>query len=542
MKPLLLDCTLRDGGYINDWEFGHDNIVNIFERVVSSGVEFIEIGFLDQRRVFDLNRTIMPDTNSIDKIFGKLDRNNTEVLGMIDYGTCDIRNLQPCSTSYLDGIRVIFKKDKMYPAMEFCGQVKKLGYKVFAQLVSVTAYSDEELREVVGLANDVKPFALSMVDTYGLLNPEELKHIASVIDEDLDPEITLGFHAHNNFQLGYINATTILKLSTNRDVLVDGTLYGMGKSAGNAPLELIAMYMNEHCGKEYVITEMQEAITTSVMDFQRRSPWGYQLFYYIAASNRVHPNYVQYLMNKRTLSITAINEILQKLPDDQKLEKNMKLIEQFYIDYQAEDCDDSIDMEKLNRELKEKEILIIGPGTSVVREKNTIEEYIKNHDPVIISINYIPQFFHPEYLFLTNSTRYIQSATKLYDEENQDIRLIASSNLTKIERDFDYMVNYSSVIDETAEFPDNSMCMLIRTLIRCDCKKIALAGLDGYTPDNVNYFDEDKAYSFLKEKAYSLNEYARNFFRSISDCVRITFVTGSEYQKGCNQITSKEDA
>ena len=254
----LLDCTLRDGGYINDWKFGHDNLVNIFERLVSAGVDVIEIGFLDDRRAFDINRSIMPATNCVEKIFGKLHCKNSMIVGMIDYGTCDINNLQPCSESYLDGIRVIFKKDKMYPAMEYCRQIKDLGYKVFSQLVSIGSYSDEELLRVIRLANEVKPFALSMVDTYGLLNPQNLKHIMKIIDVNLDSDIILGFHAHNNFQLGYTNTISILEYKTNRDVVVDGTLYGMGKSAGNAPLELIALHMNEHYGKHYKITEMQK--------------------------------------------------------------------------------------------------------------------------------------------------------------------------------------------------------------------------------------------------------------------------------------------
>ena len=80
----LLDCTLRDGGYINDWEFGHANIIEIFERLVSAGVEYIEIGFLDERREFDINRTIMPDTESANKIFKGIDKGNSLVLGMID--------------------------------------------------------------------------------------------------------------------------------------------------------------------------------------------------------------------------------------------------------------------------------------------------------------------------------------------------------------------------------------------------------------------------------------------------------------------------
>ncbi|MCR5234638.1 MAG: aldolase catalytic domain-containing protein [Lachnospiraceae bacterium] len=525
----LLDCTLRDGGYINDWEFGHDNLVNVFERVVASGVDLIEIGFIDDRRSFDINRSIFPDTKCADRIYGRLDRRSSMVVGMIDYGTCDISNIAPCRESFIDGIRVIFKKNKMFKAMDYCRQVKELGYKVFAQLVSVTSYSDEELMEVIGLANEIKPYALSMVDTYGLLNPSELKHIMKIIDSNMDIDITLGFHAHNNFQLGYVNATTALDYDTDRDILVDGTLYGMGKSAGNAPLELVAMYMNEHYGKSYVITEMQEAITTSVMDFQKRSPWGYQLFYYIAASNRVHPDYVSYLMNKRTLSVTAINEILSRIPPDQKLEKNMKLVEKLYMEYQKNECDDSSDIRNLSAELEGREILMIGPGAAVVRHEDKVASFIRNKDPLIISINYIPQRFHPHYMFITNTTRFLQSATKLHESVNEDIRLIASSNLTKNVRDFDYIINYSSVIDEKAEFPDNSMCMLIRVLLRCGCKSVALAGFDGYNPDNVNYFDIDKAYSFLNDKAEALNAYATDFFDGIKDRIEVTFVTPTMY-------------
>ena len=83
----LLDCTLRDGGYVNDWNFGHDSMVSIFERLISSGVDILEIGFLDERRPFDRNRTIMPDTASADRLFGHLDKGSTMLVGMIDYGT-----------------------------------------------------------------------------------------------------------------------------------------------------------------------------------------------------------------------------------------------------------------------------------------------------------------------------------------------------------------------------------------------------------------------------------------------------------------------
>ena len=109
----LLDCTLRDGGYLNDWEFGKSNIINIFERRVSAGVDIIETGFIDDRRTYDENRTIFPDTESINRTYGKLSKGDSLIVGMIDYGTCSIDNVMPAEECFLDGIRIIFKKQKM---------------------------------------------------------------------------------------------------------------------------------------------------------------------------------------------------------------------------------------------------------------------------------------------------------------------------------------------------------------------------------------------------------------------------------------------
>ena len=139
---LLLDCTLRDGGYVNDWEFGYDNIVNIYERLVSAKVDIIEVGFIDERRLYDVNRSIFPDTESVGRTFRKLGKGSSVIVGMIDYGTCGIEKVQEQQDSFLDGIRVIFKKEKMHQAIDFCKLVKAKGYKVFAQAVSITSYDD----------------------------------------------------------------------------------------------------------------------------------------------------------------------------------------------------------------------------------------------------------------------------------------------------------------------------------------------------------------------------------------------------------------
>ena len=531
MEHYLLDCTLRDGGYINDWKFGRDNIANIFERQVSSGVDAIEVGFLDERREFDPDRTIQPDTACYDKIFGRMDHGNALVVAMIDFGTCGIEHLSPCVESCLDGIRVIFKKEKMHAAIAFCKQVKALGYKVFSQAVSITSYNDDELRELVGLVNDCHPYAMSMVDTYGLLDNAMLSHIISVIDPCLDRDIILGFHAHNNFQLGYSNAVTMLNSVIQRDVLVDGSLYGMGKSAGNAPIELIAMYMNAHFGKQYDVDQMQEAIVTSLLDIYKVEPWGYKLFYYIAAANSCHPNYVSYLMNKRTLSITAINEILQRIPEEEKLGKNMKMLEQLYLDYQSQACNDAEALRQIAALLEGRDVLMLGPGTTMESERDAIQAYIEQNHPFVISINYIPRDFKIDAMFISNAQRYRQMASRLLDKCYDGLPIIATSNVTRTGGKFPYVVNYSSLIDAEAEFPDNSMVMLCKLLCSVGVKAVSLAGFDGYTPDTMNYFNTNMEYSFVKEKADSLNQYGKAFFKSLQGKMDVHFVTKTQYQE-----------
>ena len=332
-KRQLLDCTLRDGGYVNDWDFGHANIIRIFEHLVGSGVDYIEIGFLDQRQPFDINRTIMPDTKSANKIFSDVDKGQAVVLAMIDYGTCDIGQLQPCQDTFIDGIRVIFKEYLRDEALEFCCQVQRLGYKVFAQMVSVTTYSDEALKEYAQCCNRLKPFATSMVDTYGLLDSEHLMHIYSILDKYLDTDIKVGYHGHNNLQLGYANARTFINSGSKRELLVDGSLYGMGKSAGNTPLELLMMFMNEGFGTKYDISKALEAIDSVIMDIYCKQYWGYNSFFFISATLQCHPKYVSYLQAKKDLSVKHVLEILANMREEKKLLYDGDYAEEIYQEY-----------------------------------------------------------------------------------------------------------------------------------------------------------------------------------------------------------------
>lgn len=524
----ILDCTLRDGGYINDWEFGNNNLVSIFERLVDAGIDMIEIGFLDERRPFDCNRSIMPGTDSVNEIYGYLNRGNAMVVGMIDYGTCGLENITPCKESFLDGIRVIFKKALKEEAMEFCAELKKLGYKVFAQLVSVTSYTDGELMELIRLANEIRPYAVSMVDTYGLMHQNNLMHYFTLLNDNLDSQIALGYHGHNNFQMGYANCIAMLSNEVERMLVVDGSIYGMGKSAGNAPTELIAMYVNQKMGKKYHISQLLEAIDTNISQFYQPATWGYNMFYYLAASNDCHPNYVADLLNKRTLSVTSVNKLLGKLKGEKKLLYDREYMENIYIEYQNKEVNDSEAVMQLKQIFENKEILLVGPGASIQNEREKIERFVTEKKPVVISVNYIPDYPKPDYIFLTNSKRYVQIATTL---SRGEYTIIATSNVTCSGGEFDFTLNVSPLLDLKAEIVDNSLVMLLKTMISLKIKYVTLAGFDGYSKEGNNYFNINMEYDFVKKRVDYLNEYTIGFLREHTDRITVEFLTDSVYNK-----------
>ncbi|MDR1974817.1 MAG: aldolase catalytic domain-containing protein [Bacteroidales bacterium] len=567
----LLDCTLRDGGYMNDWNFGQNTLINVFERITSSGIDFIEIGFLDDRRQFDINRSIMPDTASVEKIYGGLDRKNTLVVGMIDYGTCDIKNIQPQNESFLDGIRVIFKKHIMNEALDFCAQLKQLGYKVFTQAVSITSYDDEELLRLIDIVNKVKPYAVSIVDTYGLLHKNRLFHYYEVMNEHLDLEIGIGYHSHNNFQLGYANCielankhTTslntpldymelankhtrqVLRMLTQqkfdsiepakehkkqeRMLLLDGSVFGMGKGAGNTPTELLAMYMNDNFGAQYDISQILEAADINILDIFKRTPWGYQLKYFLAASNDCHPNYVSFLIDKQTLSIKQVNEVLHKIDEPRKLLYDKNHIEELYADYQKYSCADENDYANIIELLGGKDVLVIGPGATVKTEEEKIKNYIAENSPIVLSINFIPEDFDVKYLFLTNSKRYVRGASIIHKRENE-VKIIATSNVTRAAGKFDFNLDYEKLIDRSAVFMDNSLLMLLRVFVKVKVRNVALAGFDGYSSDReTNYYSSEMEYQQAKQKGNEINKDVSKFLSSIKDNLSFKFITSTLYK------------
>ena len=524
----LLDCTLRDGGYVNDWEFGNGTMTCVFDRLNASRTDIIEIGFLDQRRRFDSNRTIQPDTASMTEAFGSIADKRSMVVAMIDYGTCDIDNLRPRSETVLDGIRVIFKKENMHNAVEFGKKVMEKGYALSLNMVSITSYEADDIIKFTEDVNTIRPFAVSLVDTYGLMHKEQMSFYFNLLDKHLDPSISIGYHSHNNFQLAYSNTIEALEMDTGRSIILDGSLYGMGKSAGNAPTELLAMHLNENYGKSYDMNQILEAIDVNIILIYEKRYWGYSFQYYISAMNDCHPNYVSHLMDKRSLSVRDLNNILSRIKPELRLKYDKQHIEELYMEYMLDNVNDPSCVRELKKEIGGKDVLVIGPGTSTVKEKRKIVDYQSENSPVTISVNFIPDI-HIDYIFFSNSKRYSLMIPNL---TGKNTKIIATSHITPVGDPFDYTLNYADLITDSNEIWDNALVILLNFLKKIDVHRVSLAGFDGFKKNSEkNYvdksFDLSKNFDYLSAVNRLLTKKLKEYRKDMD----IVFLTESIYEK-----------
>ncbi len=319
----LLDCTLRDGGFINDWHFGEDNIKRIASGAVAAGTDIVELGFVDARRAFDSARSIFPDTASINKIFENISWGKSMPVAMIDYGTCPLSHITYKHESLLQGIRVIFKKDSREQALAFCAELQARGYDVFVQPVSITSYTEDELLHLFSLLNTVRPSTVSIVDTYGLLQRDSLLYYFSLFNQALPKSVGLGFHAHNNLQLAFSNCLALLDAAKNcgcaRVLTLDGSMLGMGKSAGNVPLELLAAHLNSTKNAKYRPEALLAVIETEIAPLYGKARWGYSPPFFLSAIAACHPQYVFCLTEEMGVGLAEALKILQALSPEKRL-------------------------------------------------------------------------------------------------------------------------------------------------------------------------------------------------------------------------------
>lgn len=518
-KIRLLDCTLRDGGYINEWDFGERVIRHIVSRLTDANIELIEVGFL-RNCEYDRNKTLFRSVGELKSILPE-NKKNTKFVAMALHNMYDINKLEE-NQGIIDAIRVTFHDYDIDEGLAFCRKVKQKGYDVFVNPINLMGYSDGAVLKLIEKVNQLKPYGFSIVDTFGSMTKADLIRIYALCENNLNPDIVLGLHLHENMAMAYSLAQLFLENRfPSRNCVLDASLNGMGRVPGNLCLELIADYMNKNYGKEYGINSILDAIEEHIMPIKAIESWGYQTEYFLSAKYNLHRNYAEFLLEKGRLTSKDINQILSRIKEHKKSVFDKTYIERLYQEYQNKKVDDSKSMEALRKQLQGREIVVLAPGKSLKSDWKRIEEHKKKTGAVAVTTN-----FHyeeeAEFSFFSNAKRYDE-----YKETGKSGNTIVTSN---IDADGEaYVIDYYRLASEHDGMCDNSGIMLLRLLKQLDVKKICLAGFDGFRTDGENYMD-GYFKKFYKGKTDDNKIIAREM-KTIGEEVPIEFLTPSLYQQ-----------
>ena len=330
----VLDCTLRDGGYINDWAFGEKAIPDMIRKLEEAQVDILELGFLKDEP-YQPNRTVFRDMSQISRLItpkkpGMLYAAMIEVVNPIP-----LEMLAPCTEETVDIVRVIVWKtkhttdgrevDALQEGFEYCKGIVDRGYRLCVQPARVDQYSEEEFTTMVRQFGTLNPMALYVVDSWGTQYTHQLMRYLRLADKNLPAGVALGYHGHNNMMQAFSVAEQLLGQEWDRNLILDASVYGIGRGAGNLNTELIAKFMNQTMGKDYQTAPMMDVFAKYLKKIYQNTPWGYSSGYFMTACYNANPNYATYYEQEVGLSAFEIGQILDTmLPEDRIIYSKQK--------------------------------------------------------------------------------------------------------------------------------------------------------------------------------------------------------------------------
>jgi 4-hydroxy 2-oxovalerate aldolase len=329
MSIKLLDCTLRDGGYLNNWNFSFNDIKYSIERLTKSNIDYIELGYLNS--AFDKINGSQFQTIEFASKFIPTNRSNSKYLIMADVAQYTAEDLCERNYNTLDGIRVVFYKRQIEQAYEFCKIAIQKGYDIFLQPMVTVDYSKQEFEQLIKrFDNDFKLSTIAIVDSFGCMKSREMFEFLKILENITKKDTKIGFHGHNNMMFALSNALELFKYETDREIIIDSSICGMGRGAGNLNTELIADFYNIYFSDKYDLSSILEVASRVVEPLSKKYKWGYSLYLYITAYNKCHPNFATYLLGNYDVTVNEFTEFIALIPEDMKTKCTRPYVEELY--------------------------------------------------------------------------------------------------------------------------------------------------------------------------------------------------------------------
>ena len=282
----VFDCTIRDGGLVNNFHFTDEFVRGVYDTCVAAGVDYMEIGKNNSPTLMseeEFGAWNFSKEEDIRRIVGE---NNTDlkIAVMSDIGRTVNEELLPKSESVVDMIRIATYIHQLPAAIELVNEAHAKGYETTVNIMAVAKCFDTELDEALEMLSKTPVDVIYIADTFGSFYPEQIKSLtAKYVKIARANGKKVGIHAHNNIQLGFANTIEAMMYGTS---FLDVTISGLGRGAGNCAMELLIGFLKN---PKYKLMPVLEFIENFIVPLEKELDWGYSIPYMVTGQLVEHP-------------------------------------------------------------------------------------------------------------------------------------------------------------------------------------------------------------------------------------------------------------
>ena len=491
MKKIThIDCTLRDGGYYNSWDFSRDLIADYLSSMLAVSVDIVELGF----RSFNTNGYQGPCAYTTDRFLQGLSLPKDITIAVM-VNAAELVNHQLGASkavsllfskrtdSPVSMVRIACHIHEVEAILSACDWLVEAGYRVGLNLMQVADRSDEQLEGIVKLIDGHGIEVLYFADSLGSLDPDQTAHIIRVLRRRWTGP--MGIHTHDN--MGRAIPNTMRAIGEGVD-WVDSTVTGMGRGPGNAQTEYLVIELERLTGRRLKLAPLLTLISKHFAPMKSQYQWGQNPFYYLAGQYGIHPTFLQEMLSDSRYSEEDILSVIEHLRKAGGKKYSANVMEQGRHRFGSASAGTWRPAELLSG----KEVLIIGSGSSACAHQEAIEQYVRECNPIVVALNTqsaidtslinIRTACHPVRLL---------ADCDVYRDVPQPLVVPISSLDEKVRKSLESAVLYDfGLIIEPKTFRFNetdavvpSSLVIAYTLALCAsgrAKRILLAGFDGY--------------------------------------------------------------
>jgi len=505
MALKFLDCTLRDGGYYNNWDFSISLIEEYLLAMQAVDIDYIELGFRFLDNSGFKGACAYTTDNFIRSLSVPAGLNlgvmlNASELHKFNAGPIEAINqlFAPAAESPVSLVRIACHEHEFLATLPVCNYLKSLGYKVGINLMQIADCPDVDIKKFANAASKSALDVLYFADSLGCLTPEMTANIIQILRSEWSGEI--GIHAHDNMGAALSNSVRAVEEGA---VWVDSTVTGMGRGPGNAKTEHTLMAFSDDRFDIRHQAPLLKLIEKYFDSLKTEYRWGTNPYYFLSGKYGIHPTYIQEMLGDRRYDESEILSVIEHLRQVGGKKFNVQLLETGRH-ISSQELEGTWNPAEL---LAGRVVLILGPGTSVSRHQKGIEEFIRINKPFVIALNIkhsvndklidIRAACHT-YRMVADSAFYHALTQPLVLPKSQIPEIVdkAISDITTFDFGLCIKPNKFSFHDNYAVTPSTLVISYVLAMVTSGkASSILLAGLDGFDISDPRYTEMDNILS-----------------------------------------------